>query len=117
MSALDNGEAYRRVDSVTGPPKKTHRRVAPADYRSLLLRNTRPSHSVADLSSYDYLSKRSCLDRSVSPISRYDNTRRRALTFEKLERGRYCAVAEESLPMSNRHRIYFQTELVNEIML
>ena len=65
----------------------------------------------------DYLGKGSCFDRSVSSISRYDNTRRRALTFEKLERGRYCAVAEESLPMSNRHRIYFQTELVNEIIL
>src|SRR2546426_4810276 len=65
----------------------------------------------------DYLSKRSCFDLSVSSICGHNNTCSRTLTFKKLETGRHRAVTEEPLPMSNRHRIYFQTELVNEIIL
>src|SRR5438445_2929293 len=65
----------------------------------------------------DYLGKGSCFDRSVSPISRYDNTRRRALTFKKLETSRHRAVTKEPLPVSNSNRKYFQKKLVNEIIL
>src|SRR5438128_11946931 len=65
----------------------------------------------------DYLGKGSCFDLSISYICGDDNTFSRTLTFKKLETGRHRAVTKEPLPVSNSNRIYFQTELLNEIIL